>query len=72
MIRQAKKYKQFFRNLGDGVDELIRSKKSTLGSGSLKPGSQGIHHLMSGKADPKMIDFICKCLVFEAEDRMTP
>lgn len=52
MIRQAKKYKQFFKHHGDGVDELIRSKKSTLGHGPLKPGCQDLHQLMEGKAEP--------------------
>lgn len=27
---------------------------------------------MKGKADPKLIDLISKCLRYEAEDRLTP
>ena len=43
MIRRAKKYKQFFRKSPEGMDELIRSKKSSLGTAPLQPGCQNIH-----------------------------
>ena len=51
---------------------MIRSPKSCLGESPLIPKSQPIHQLLEGKADGITIDFICKCLALEPEDRMTP
>ena len=67
MLRQAKKYKQFF-----GSEKLIRSPQTSLGHGQLIPRSSPVSKLLAGRTSPDCIDFITKCLAFEPEDRMTP
>ena len=71
LIDCGKKKNQFFVDTSGGY-ALKRSKLSSFKQEQIVPQSQPVEALMKGYADPYLIDFICKCLVYEPEDRLTP
>ena len=76
MIISGKNYKKFFKKntslFGTVTHELIRSKKTILGS-KLKERSESIRNLLSKyEVHEDIVDFIEKCLVYDAEIRLTP
>lgn len=76
MVTNGKNYKKFFKKqtsiFGSVSHELIRSKKTILGS-KLKERSEPIRQLLSQfQVNEDIVDFIEKCLVYDVECRITP
>lgn len=76
MLTAGKNYKKFYKKqtsiFGSVSHELIRSKKTILGS-KLKERSEPIRSLLEKfEVSEDIVDFIEKCLVYEPECRITP
>ena len=66
------KYEMFYKKTLTYELLIKRSEKTRLGRGPLKPASQTVDELMEPlRADPKLTDFIKKCLILDPRDRLT-
>ena len=66
------KYEMFYKKTLTGELLIKRSEKTRLGRGPLKPASQTVDDLMAPlKADPKLTDFIKKCVILDPRERLT-